>query len=298
MTEKKFEPNEMAAQFEANRPRLRGIAYRMLGSHAEAEDVVQEAWLRLSRTDAESVGNLGAWLTTVTARICLDMLRSRRSRREDGLEDFVEPKAVETPLTPVAPADPEHEALLADNVGIALLVVLETLQPAERVAFVLHDMFDMAFDDIAAVVGRSTDATRQLASRARRRVRGADAPTEADRERKREVVSAFLTAARGGDFTALLATLDPDVVFRADAVAARAGGHQELAGADAVARFFNGKAQAGRAALVDGEVGVVVVPAGAIVLALRVVIAGGRIVSLEAIAEPDTLAEMELSVLD
>lgn len=298
MTGKKFEPSEMAAQFEANRLRLRGIAYRMLGSHAEAEDAVQEAWLRLSRADAESLGNLGAWLTTVTARICLDMLRSRRSRREDGLEDSVEPKAVETPLTPVAPADPEHEALLADNVGIALLVVLETLQPAERVAFVLHDMFDMAFDDIAAVVGRSTDATRQLASRARRRVRGADAPTEADRERKREVVSAFLTAARGGDFTALLATLDPDVVFRADAVAARAGGHQELVGADAVARFFNGKAQAGRAAIVDGEVGVVVVPAGAIVLALRVVIAGGRIVSLEAVAEPDTLAEMELSVLD
>lgn len=297
MTGKRFEPNEMAAQFEANRPRLRGIAYRMLGSHAEADDAVQEAWLRLSRTDPETLGNLRAWLTTVTARICLDMLRSRRSRREDGLDDFVEPHAAETPATPAAPSDPAEEALLADNVGVALLVVLETLQPAERVAFVLHDMFDMPFDDIAAVVGRSTDATRQLASRARRRVRGADAPSEADRERKRAVVNAFLTAARCGDFSALLATLDPDVIFRADAVAAREG-HHELVGADAVARFFNGKAQAGRAALVDGEIGVVVVPAGAIVLALQIVIADGRIVSLEAIAAPDTLAEMDLAILD
>ena len=202
----------LAEQFEANRTHLRAVAYRMLGSLSEADDAVQEAWLRLSRSDTSGVENLGGWLTTVVARVCLDMLRSRKSRREEPLGAHVPDPMVSREDG----IDPEHEALLADSVGLALLVVLETLAPAERVAFVLHDMFDLPFDEIAPIVGRSPTAARQLASRARRRVQGAATVPDADLTRQREVVDAFLAASRGGDFDALLALLDPDVVLRAD----------------------------------------------------------------------------------
>ncbi|HEY2792865.1 MAG TPA: sigma-70 family RNA polymerase sigma factor, partial [Micromonosporaceae bacterium] len=230
--------DRLADEFEAHRAHLRAVAYRMLGSATEAEDAVQEAWLRLSRADADSVDNLGGWLTTVVARICLDMLRSRKSRREEPLES-----------SPVrhSTADPEQEAVLSDSVGLALLIVLDTLAPAERLAFVLHDMFDVPFDEIAPIVDRSEAAARQLASRARRRVQGADpdAPPdqERDAERRRAVVEAFLAAARGGDFEALLTVLDPDVVVRADRIAAAAGADPETRGALAVAGMFNGRAE-------------------------------------------------------
>ena len=214
----------LAERFEEHRVRLRAVAYRMLGSTSEAEDAVQEAWLRLVRSGADSVENLGGWLTTVVARVCLNMLRSRRSRREESLEGPLgEPLGARVPDPIVGRADetdPEHEALLADSVGLALLVVLETLSPAERLAFVLHDTFGVPFGEIAPIVGRSPAAARQLASRARRRVRGAAPAPDADLGRQREVVDAFLAATRGGDFDALLAVLDPDVVLRADSGAA------------------------------------------------------------------------------
>jgi len=216
----------LADQFEAHRTRLRTVAFRMLGSKSEADDAVQETWLRLSRTDTSGVENLGGWLTTVVGRVCLDMLRSRKSRREQPLEpSVVEPNA-----------DPEHEVVLADSIGLALLVVLETLSPAERVAFVLHDMFGMRFEDIAPIVGRSEIAARQLASRARRRVQGAGATADSDLRRRREIVDAFLAASRGGDFDALLALLDPEVVLRADAAAVQIGADEEIHGAPEVAR--------------------------------------------------------------
>ncbi|TBR23046.1 MAG: sigma-70 family RNA polymerase sigma factor, partial [Reyranella sp.] len=237
MDEQKF----LAERFEANRPHLRRVAYRMLGSAAEAEDAVQEAWLRFSRSDTGGVDNLGGWLTTVTARICLDMLRSRKSRREEALDDRA--PAGEVP----GGFEPEQEALLADSVGLAMLVVLQALTPAERVAFVLHDMFDISFDEIASVVGRTPEATRQLASRARRRVQGAPAVPEAELARQRVVVDAFLTASRDGDFEGLLALLDPEVVVRADATAVRLGNSSEVRGATAVATFFKGKAVLARA---------------------------------------------------
>jgi RNA polymerase sigma factor (sigma-70 family) len=221
----------LADRFEEQRTNLRAVAYRMLGSLAEADDAVQEAWLRLSRSDTSGVENLGGWLTTVVGRVCLDMLRARRSRREESLGAHV-------PDPIVSPEDgvhPEHEALLADSVGLALLVVLETLSPAERLAFVLHDMFDVPFDEIGAIVGRSPAAARQLASRARRRVKGAAPIPDADLGRQREVVGAFLAAARGGDFDALLAVLDPDVVLRADAGGVPAGVSRVIRGAPAVA---------------------------------------------------------------
>src|ERR1700681_3816799 len=216
----------LADRFEANRTHLRAVAFRMLGSSSEAEDAVQEAWIRLSRSGTSGVENLGGWMTTIVARICLDMLRSRKSRREESLD---------TPLgDPVAVGedgtDPEREALLADSIGLALLVVLKTLAPAERVAFVLHDMFDLPFDEIAAIVGRSPAAARQLASRARRRVQGADTAPGADRARQRQVVDAFLAASRGGDFDALIALLDPDVVLRSDDAAVLAGASKEAGG--------------------------------------------------------------------
>lgn len=279
-------------RFEASRSHLRAVAYRMLGSRSEADDAVQEAWLRLSRADTREVGNLDGWLTTVVARICLDMLRSRRSRRE-------EPMGPSTPEPVVSREnDPEHEALLADSVGLALLVVLERLAPAERLAFVLHDMFAVSFDEIAPIVGRSATAARQLASRARRRVQGAPSAPEADRARQREVVDAFLAASRGGDFDALLNVLDPDVVFRGDPAAVRAGGPSELRGAPAVAKSFFGRAQGARPVLIDGMVGLVVAPQGRLFLALRLTIANGKIAAIEAVAEPESLGQLDLAVLD
>src|SRR5712691_2070815 len=279
----------LAEQFEEKRGHLRGVAYRMLGSLAEADDAVQEAWLRLSRSGGSGVDNLGAWLTTVVARVCLDMLRSRKSRREDPLD-------VEEAGRMPGAHDPEQELLLANSVGLALLVILDTLEPAERLAFVLHDMFDLSFDEIAPIVGRSTAAARQLASRARRRVRGAAAAP--DIARQREVVGAFLAAARGGDFEALVSVLDPDVVFRPDPAALRGGPSAEVRGAQAVAKLFSGRAQAARAALVNGAVGVVVAPRGRLFLVLGLKISGGKISEVEVIADPARLRRLDLAVLD
>ncbi len=288
MDEQKF----LAERFEANRPHLRRVAYRMLGSAAEAEDAVQEAWLRFGRSDTGGVDNLGGWLTTVTARICLDMLRARKSRREEALDD-------RTPGGETAGGfEPEQEAQLADSVGLAMLVVLQALTPAERVAFVLHDMFDIPFDAIAPVVGRTPEATRQLASRARRRVQGAPAVPEFELARQRKVVDAFLAASRDGDFEGLLAVLDPDVVVRADAAAVDLGNDRELRGARPVAQFFKGRAQLARAALVDGRVGVVVAPQGRLLLVLVPVVVDGRIAGIDVVADPARLAAFELGVFD
>lgn len=287
-------------RFEANRQHLTRVAYRMLGSPGEAEDAVQEAWLRLSRAGADDIGNLTGWLTTVVARVCLDMLRSRKARREEPLEVSEEKggpaSGKERPL-PADAGDPEQEALLADSVGLALLVVLQTLAPAERVAFVLHDMFDLSFDEVAAVVGRTPVAARQLASRARRRVQGKPVVPEADLDRQRSVVDAFLAASRGGDFAGLLAVLDPDVVVRADAAAVKLGSAAETRGAEAVAHAFKGRARNAQVALVDGMPGVVVAPQGKLLLVLRARVVDGRIVELEAIADELRLAELDLAVL-
>ncbi len=286
-------PNWLADQFEANRPHLRAVAYRMLGSLAEADDAVQEAWLRLNRADTSGVENLGRWLTTVVARVCLDMLRSRSARREEPLE-----ASIPEPITGrESEIDPEQEALLADSVGLALLVVLDTLTPAERLAFVLHDIFAMPFDEIAPIVERSEAAARQLASRARRRVRRAAKVQDADLARQREVVNAFLAASREGDFDALLAVLDPDVVFRADPAAVSAGGSQEVRGASTVARFFAGRAHGARPALVDGAVGVVVAQRGRLFLVLRLTIRDGKIAAINVVADPARLRQMRLSVM-
>jgi len=236
------EQDLLAQGFEANRTHLKAIAYRMLGSTTEAEDAVQEAWIRSSRAGATGVENLGGWLTTITARVCLDMLRSRRSRRE-------EPLVAEETVTVAGAIDPEHQVVIADSLGLALLVVLETLSPAERVAFVLHDIFDLPFEEIGPVVGRTPAAARQLASRARRRVRGAE-PPQAGVRRKQEIVQAFLAAARGGDFEALLKLLDPEVVARTDPATA-------VRGADEVAKIFAGRAKAAQVAIIDGEPGLV-----------------------------------------
>jgi RNA polymerase sigma-70 factor (ECF subfamily) len=272
----------LAEGFEASRPHLRAIAYRMLGSTSEAEDAVQEAWLRVSRADATAVQNLGGWLTTITARICLDMLRSRRSRREEPL--------VQDATLPVAGAvDPEQQVLMADSVGIALLVVLETLTPAERVAFVLHDLFDLPFEDIAPVVGKTPAAARQLASRARRRVRGADAPN-ADARRKEEIVTAFLAAARGGDFEALLRLLDPDAVTRTDsATSAR--------GAVEVAKIFAGRAKAAQVALIDGEPGLVWAVRKVPQALFEFTIEGDRITAIDLVSDAGRLARASIEIV-
>jgi RNA polymerase sigma factor (sigma-70 family) len=284
----------LAEQFEANRTHLQAVAYRMLGSLTEADDAVQESWLRLSRSDATGIENLGGWLTTVVARICLDMLRSRNSRREESLEAAL-PESIESREEGI---DPEREALLADAVGIALLVVLDTLPPAERLAFVLHDLFDVPFDEIAPIVERSPTATRQLASRARRRVRGAATAEDRDLTRQREVVEAFLAAARGGDFDALLTVLDPDVVFRSDRRLASAGASREVRGAPAVARQFAGRAQGARLALVDGAVGLVVAPRGRLLLVMGLTIRNDKIVDVEVVMDPARLRQLHLAVLD
>src|ERR671913_45707 len=282
----------LAEQFEAHRDHLQRVAYRMLGSTGEADDAVQEAWLRLSRAEAAGIDNLGGWLTTVVARVCLDTLRSRKSRREEPLEGEPQPAAGHERAV-----DPEREAELADNVGLALLVVLEALAPAERVAFVLHDMFDLPFEEIAPIVGRSPTAARQLASRARRRVHGSAKTSGADVASHRKVVDAFLAAARSGDMAGLLAVLDPDVVLRADRAAVRLGGVAELSGAEAVAANFKGKAQQARSALVDGALGVVVAPQGRLLLVLNLTFAGDRIALIDVVADPDRLEALDLSTL-
>jgi RNA polymerase sigma factor (sigma-70 family) len=286
----------LAQCFEEHRTRLRAVAYRMLGSLSEADDAVQEAWLRLSRTDSREVENLGGWLTTVVARVSLNMLRSRRSRRE-------EPLGVRVPEPIVDRADgtdPEHEVLLADSVGLALLVVLETLSPAERLAFVLHDMFAVPFDEIAPIVDRSPDAARQLASRARRRVRGEKTVPDADLEGQREVVEAFLAAARDGDFDRLVAVLDPDVALRADLGPLR-GGPQETRGAEAVAGRALTYSRLGlinRPALVNGAAGWVTMRDGQPFSVTGVTVRGGKIVEMDILADPERLAQLDLTLLE
>src|ERR1041385_9225503 len=282
--------------FESERDHLRAVAYRMLGSTTEADDAVQETWLRLNRSDADAIENLGGWLTTVTARVCLDMLRSRKSRREESFEtELAEPIADSSQGT-----NPEQEALLADSVGVALLVVLDTLTPAERLAFVMHDMFDVSFEEIASVIGRSPQAARQLASRARRRVRGADKVQRTDRSRERKVVDSFLTALRAGDFEGLLAVLDPDVLVRVD-IPGRPGAPTEVRGAANWAKgavAFSRLVRAVQPALVDGAPGLVFAPGGRLTRVLTFKIAGGRIVEFEVIANPERLEQLNLSVLN
>lgn len=284
MTEQIF----LAEQFEASRDHLRAVAYRMLGSRAEVDDAVQEAWLRVSRYDVSDVANLRGWLTTVVARICLDMLRARKSRRESPMGPHVPEPVDETR---------EREAEMVDSVGAALLVVLETLQPPERLAFVLHDMFAVPFEEIAPIVGRSVEASRQLASRARRRVQGAPVP-ETDLSRRRGILEAFLKASREGDFKGLLAVLDPDVVFRADQAAVRLGTLAEVRGAERVAQLYKGRAQAARTALVDGEIGVAVILGGQLRVALRVAFKGDRIAGIEALADLERIAALHVEVLE
>jgi RNA polymerase sigma factor (sigma-70 family) len=286
------EQDWLAAQFEDNRAHLRAVAFRMLGSFSEADDAVQESWLRLSRSGAAGVENLAGWLTTVVARVCLDILRSRSSRREDPLD--AGPEAM---TGYDEGADPEHQAILADSVGSALLVVLQALAPAERVAFVLHDIFAVPFDEIAAIVGRSPAATRQLASRARRRVQGAPAVGDSDRRRKREIVDAFLAASRSGDFGALLAVLDPDVVLRADEAAVRTGASREVRGAAAVAQAFAGRARAAQPALVNGSPGLVWAHGGRPRVVFGFTIAGGKIRQIELVADPVRIDALDLAIV-
>src|SRR6266566_386755 len=303
----------LAERFEENRPHLRAVAYRVLGSVSEADDAVQETWLRLSRSGTGRVENLGGWLTTIVARVSLNMLRSRASRREEPMD----PPVTGQPVSGTAGGtDPEHEAVLADSVGLALLVVLDTLTPAERLAFVLHDMFAVPFEEIAPIVERSPVATRQLASRARRRVQEArvqearvqdprvqeegSGDPEAERQpgeisRRREVVAAFLAASREGDFDALLTMLDPDIVLRADAAAVRMGGaDSELTGARAVAGVFSGRAAAVRPALIDGTPGAVWTLRGETQVVFAFTIIGGTITTIEMIADPAHIARLEV----
>ncbi|MFD3451716.1 sigma-70 family RNA polymerase sigma factor [Streptomyces sp. NPDC058691] len=283
----------LARRFEQNRPHLRAVAYRMLGSLSEADDAVQEAWLRLSRSGADGIVNLGGWLTTVVGRVCLDMLRSRISRGEQPLEVRV-PDPVVGPQD--GPGDPEHEALLADSVGLALLVVLETLSPAERLAFVLHDMFAVPFEEIAPMVGRTPAAARQLASRARRRVRGSAPVPDADLALQREVVEAFMAASRAGDFEALVGLLHPDVVLRADTGAGPLGLSREVRGARTVAgraMLFRRFAPFTRLALVNGTFGIVTAPEGRLTAVMSLTITGGRIVEIDILADPARLEGLE-----
>jgi RNA polymerase sigma factor (sigma-70 family) len=285
----------LAKRFEERRTRLRAVAYRMLGSLSEADDAVQEAWLRLNRTD-EEIDNLDAWLTTVVARICLNALRSRQARREEAIG----PRLPEPIVDPEDGTDPEHEALLADSVGLALLVVLETLSPAERLAFVLHDVFAVPFEEIAPIVDRSPDAARQLASRARRRVRGAPVP-DADLDAQREVVDAFFAAARDGDFERLLEVLDPDVVLHADLGPSAPRGRFELHGAEAVvkqARTYSRLDLDIRPALVNGAPGVVTFRHGEPFSVGGVTVRAGKIVEIDFLADPERLRELDLTVLD
>jgi RNA polymerase sigma-70 factor (ECF subfamily) len=283
----------LADRFEAHRGHLRGVAYRMLGSLSEADDAVQEAWINVSRAGTDGVENLGGWLTTVVARVCLDMLRSRKARREELTGE----PAPEPAAGGAAAIDPEQEALLADSVGLALLVVLEALAPAERIAFVLHDLFSVPFEEIAGIVGRSPDAARQLASRARRRVQGAATVPDTELARQREVVAAFLAAMRGGDFEGLVAVLDPDVVVHLDAPQ---GAPKEIRGARAWARgaiAFSQYARFVTPVLVDGAVGLVLAPGGRLTRALRMKFADGKIAEVEVITDPERLGRLELAVV-
>jgi len=287
----------LAERFEAHRAHLRAVAYRMLGSMTEADDAVQETWLRLSRSDTSAVDNLGGWLTTVTSRICLTMLRSRRTRREDPLDVHLPDPVV----TRDGSADPEHEVLMADSVSLALLVVLETLSPAERLAFVLHDLFALPFDEIAEMMDRSPMAVRQLASRARRRVQGAPASPDVDVPRQRAVVDAFFAAARGGDVDALVAVLDPDVVLRADLGAARAPVPSLVRGAERVAAqamMFAQPRATLHPALVNGAAGVVVTIENRPVAVMGFTVRNGLIVAIDALSDPERLARLELPPLD
>jgi RNA polymerase sigma factor (sigma-70 family) len=285
----------LAERFEAHRGRLKSVAYRMLGSQSEAEDAVQEAFVRLTRGGAGGVDNFAGWLTTIVARVCLDMLRERKSRREVPVDANVEALP--------ASDNPEAEKLIADSIGIAMVVVLETLTPAERVAFVLHDLFNISFEEIAPVVGRSPMAARQLASRGRRRVQGAPAEREADRARQQEIVTAFLAASQTGNFSALLAILDPDVVLRADKGAvdasARAnvpGVAPEVRGRDPVAKIFRGRARAAQLAQVDGYSGLVFAPGGRPRVVVDFVLENDRIVEISMIAEPEHIAALDLKL--
>jgi RNA polymerase sigma-70 factor (ECF subfamily) len=290
------EQDLLAESFQAHRTHLRSVAYRMLGSLSDADDAVQEAWLRLSRSDTGEIANLGGWLTTVVGRVCLDMLRSRKSRREEPL-----PFRVPDPIVSADDgSDPEHQAVLADSVGLALLVVLETLTPAERLAFVLHDMFAVPFEQIASIIGRSPAASKQLASRARRRVQGAAPVPDRDLNRQKQIVDAFLTAARGGDFEALVALLDPDVQLRADVGALGPGTSTLVRGAAEVgsrtlafARF----AKFARPALVNGAPGLVAIRDGEPISVLAFSISGGKIVELDILADPERLRQFDLSDL-
>ena len=305
----------LAERFEENRPHLRAVAYRVLGSASEADDAVQETWLRLSRSGTDEVENLGGWLTTIVARVSLNMLRSRTSRREEPMDSPVTGQPVTGQAGIGVGTDPEHEAVLADSVGLALLVVLDTLTPAERLAFVLHDMFAVPFEEIAPIVERSPAATRQLASRARRRMQQAGggpadtAPgpgaevTRRESEvlrpshevsRQREVVAAFLAASREGDFEALLAMLDPEIVLRADAAAARMGADSEVIGASAVAGTFSGRAAAARPALIDGAAGAVWVQGGRPRVVFAFTIIGGKVAAIEMIADPERIGRLEV----
>lgn len=302
--------DRLTERFEQNRPRLRGVAYRMLGSLNEAEDAVQEAWLRLNDIDPATIENLAGWLTTVVSRVCLDMLRGRKLRREEAIGALVtEPRAVRG-----EGADPEGEALLADSVGVALLVVLDTLTPAERLVFVLHDLFAMPFDEIGPIVGRSPAAAKQLAMRARKRVRGSPAPTDAGRARQRELVEAFLRAARVGDLEGLLAVLDPDAVIRIDAAArfdgvvpidapaADVGKAREVRGASTWAKQFVALSQGLRAAgfvqlaLIDGSVGVIFAPRGKLARALTFTCTNAKVTRVEVIGDPARLRELDITV--
>jgi RNA polymerase sigma-70 factor, ECF subfamily len=289
----------LAAQFERKRSHLRAVAYRMLGSLGEADDAVQEAWLRLSRSDANSIENLGGWLTTVVARVCLDALRSRSSRHEESLDDSAAP-ALQQASHRSAASDPEQEFLMADSVGLALLVVLEKLTPAERLAFVLHDTFDLSFDEIAVIIGRTPEATRQLASRARRRVRGTADVVNSEVAAQRKIADAFLAALRAADFEALVALLDPDLVVKAD-LGALPPGTAELRGAEPWARYVMRSAQgakAARVALVDGEVGVVIAPRGRLFRVLRFTFAGGKIAQIDVVADAARLQALDLAAFD
>jgi RNA polymerase sigma-70 factor, ECF subfamily len=283
----------LARRFEEHRTHLRAVAYRILGSPADADDAVQEAWLRLARSDSSQVENLGGWLTTVVARVSLNMLQSRKTRRE-------EPAGSHLPEEIAGSADgagPEHQAVLADSIGLALLVVLDTLTPAERLAFVLHDMFAMPFEEIAPIVARSPAATRQLASRARRRVQGADTSPDTDLTRRREIVQAFLAASRGGDLGALVAMLDPDVVLRADPAVVRMGSEAEVSGVQAVAGFFSGRAKAARLALIDGVAGLVWLTGGQPRVVFSFTLADGKITAIDLIGDPATVGQLDLITL-
>jgi RNA polymerase sigma factor (sigma-70 family) len=293
----------LTERFEENRPRLRGVAYRVLGSLNEAEDAVQEAWLRLNRIDSATVENLGGWLTTVVSRVCLDMLRSRKSRREEPIgAQVTEPSVVRG-----EGADPEGEAVLADSVGVALLVVLDMLTPAERLAFVLHDLFGMAFDEIGSIVGRSPAAAKQLASRARRRVRGSPTPSDAGRARQREMVEAFLRAAREGDLEGLLAVLDPDAVVRIDGAARIAAGAadaadtvRELRGASTWAKQMIVLSRGLRfvqPALINGSVGLILAPRGKLSRVLTFTFANAKVTRVEVIGDPARLRELDIAVI-